>query len=489
MRKSQAKVGAGDTAARRKNAPSRRFWLAIAVLTILLGVLSAAGLWAAYHHIGRTPGELLDFADRRLQGHPRLEALAAPVIAEMRTWLHAPSLAERRKRPFVIPPPPPLKLVAQDSPVAAFDTGTAVGRTLRVGPTAAIRSIAEAARLAQDGDVVEIEAGEYHADVATWRQKKLTIRGVGGNARLFADGKSAEGKAIWVIKNGHFDIANIDFIGARASDRNGAGIRFEDGYLRISNCLFFGNENGLLTAAGNARLEIVSSEFAYNGAGDGLSHNLYVGTIRSLRVEDSYFHHANVGHLLKSRAAENHILYNRLTDEADGRASYELEFPNGGTAYVIGNIIAQAASTENSTIISFGAEGYKWRKNELYLISNTMDNNQPWGGTFLSVKPGGGAVRAVNNLLVGKGTLDSNINGTFANNSHVDWEHFALASRHDYRVKADSPLLRTFVAPGVANGVNLAPAREYVHPVSSRTLPAKPTLPGAQQTLQPENKR
>jgi hypothetical protein len=45
---------------------------------------------------------------------------------------------------------------------------------------------------------------------------------------------------------------------------------------------------------------------------------------------------------------------------ADGTASYELEFPNGGMAFVVGNTIAQSTLTENPCLISFGAEGYKW---------------------------------------------------------------------------------------------------------------------------------
>ena len=65
----------------------------------------------------------------------------------------------------------------------------------------------------------------------------------------------------------------------------------------------------------------------------------YVGKIDKLTVNGSYFHHARVGHLLKSRAAQNHVFYNRLTNEEGGRASYELGFPSGGLAYVVGNWI------------------------------------------------------------------------------------------------------------------------------------------------------
>ncbi len=475
------KAGGGGAPVARPAARRKRVLLGSVILLALPGI----GLWATYQYIGRTPGEFMDYIDKRLQDWPRTAAIAAPAISTLRRWLDVPSLEQRLRQRFVIPPPPPVVVSLGDLTTPSGATEV-LGRTLQVGPTALIRTIAEAARLARDGDVVEIQAGEYHGDVALWNQKKLTIRGVGGHARLYADGKSAEDKAIWVIRDGRFNIANIDFIGAHVADRNGAGIRFGDGLLRVDHCLFYGNETGILTTSEKARLEIYSSEFAYNGAGDGQSHNLYVGAIASLRVEGSYFHHANRGHLIKSRAAENHILYNRLTDESGGRASYELELPNGGVAYLIGNIIEQSSTTENSIIISFGAEGYKWPKNELYLINNTIDNNQPWGGTFLTVKPGAGMVRAFNNLLIGKGSLDTGSAGVFANNRHVGWEHFVLAPRHDYHIRTDSPLQGTFVSPGSANGLDLAPTREYDHRASTRALTAAPTLPGAQQTSHPD---
>jgi len=380
-------------------------------------------------------------------------------------------------------------IVAPVAATASTSSTPADGATriLRVGPQQATRSIAAAAALARDGDTIEIEAGDYVGDVAVWTQDKLTLRGVGGRVRLIAAGASAEKKAIWVIRGGDITVENIEFTGARVSGRNGAGIRFEKGRLVIRNCRFTDNENGILTGGGDGELDIADSEFGPNGAGDGYSHNLYVGAIKKLRVTGSYFHHARVGHLLKSRAAENHILYNRLTDESGGRASYELEFPNGGIAYVIGNIIQQSATTENPSIISFGAEGYKWPKNELYLINNTLINDRPEGGNFLAVWPGTLSVKAYNNLLLGKRPLNTGIDGEFINNPNVDAASFVLADRHDYRIRRESPLHRTYQYPGVANnGMDLTPTREYVHPAATRPLNTAPTLPGARQTMQPD---
>ena len=362
-------------------------------------------------------------------------------------------------------------------------------RVLQVGASRELHAPSAAAAVARDGDTIEIDAGEYPGDVAVWTHDRLTIRAVGGRARLSAAGASAEGKAIWVVRGGAIVVENIDFIGARVPDRNGAGIRFERGKLTLRNCLFEDNENGILTSGdAAAELEIEGSEFGNNGSGDGFSHNLYVGTIRKLTVVGSYFHHARVGHLIKSRAAENHILYNRLTDEAGGSASYELEFPSGGLAYVVGNLIAQGAGTNNPAIVSFGAEGFAWPRNELHLINNTLIDGLPSGGsgsTFLAVKPGNVKVTAINNLLVGRGTLDATGSGKYFNNFTADPAEFVDAVRHDYRLAPASRLIGKGVGPGEANGIDLTPRREYVHPRQTRALRGGALHPGAAQRTGP----
>lgn len=401
----------------------------------------------------------------------------------------APYLGEIRRSPtgelIVIPD-------QATTPAASAPDSPSGGRILRVGPNERIHTIATAAALARNGDTIEIAAGDYPQDVAVWTQDNLTVRGMGtpggGKVRLLANGASAEQKAIWVVRGGKVQIENIEFSGARVADKNGAGIRFEAGDLTIRHCRFLDNENGLLsTNQPEATLTIENSEFAHNGAGDGYSHNLYIGVIKKLSVTGSYFHHANRGHLLKSRARENHILYNRLTDEEGGHASYELEFPNGGMAYVIGNIIEQSATAENATLISFGAEGYTQKTNALYLINNTLVNHRPEGGTFLTVKPGVATITAYNNFLLGKRPLNTGIDGLFINNPNVDATTFVLSDRHDYRINKDSGFERTYVPPPAVADANLVPQQEYVHPAATRPLSGTPTLPGARQTMQPDN--
>lgn len=370
------------------------------------------------------------------------------------------------------------------SPVGAAEADAkGVDRIIKVGPQRQVKTLTEASRIAQAGDTLEVDAGDYLRDVAIWAQAKLKIKAIGGRVRLIADGVSAEGKGIWVVRGGVISVEGFDFLGARVGDRNGAGIRMEKGHLLIRDCRFLDNENGILTG-GNAdsTLEIVNSEFGNNGHGDGQSHNLYVGAIARLTVIGSYFHHARVGHLLKSRAAENHIFYNRLTDEVGGKASYELELPNGGVAYVVGNLIQQGSSTENPNIVSYGVEGYRWPNNALYLINNTLVDNRPQGGVFLKLKPGQQSVVAVNNLLVGKGKLESAGPGDYRNNFNVDWDQFVQAVREDYRLSETSSYLGKGMEPPQVAGVNLRPLKEYVHPRSTRSVRESRLSPGAFQT-------
>ena len=353
---------------------------------------------------------------------------------------------------------------------------------MRVGTHRAIKTIAQAAALARDGDTVEVDAGSYVNDVAVWQQDNLTLRAVGGRVRLQVNGVSAEGKSIWVIRGGRIHVEGFDFSGARVADRNGAGIRFEKGSLTVRHCSFVNNEMGLLTGNDEqAELTVENSEFAHNKRPDGHNHNLYVGRIARFSMSGSYIHHAHIGHLLKSRARVNHIVNNRLTDEATGRASYELEFPDGGVAYVIGNIIGQSRSTENPVLISFGAEGYKWPVNQLYLVNNTLANDRLYGGSFLRVRAGADGVTAINNLLVGPGHLEHAGASDFRNNFSAGAEAFEGVATGNFRLKIASGLAGRAIDPGTANGQDLRLYSEYVHPMTLEKLKAPAQNPGALQ--------
>lgn len=344
--------------------------------------------------------------------------------------------------------------------------------TLQVGPGRTYERPSQAAAAARDGDVVEIAAGEYSGDTATWRASNLTLRGSGGRAHLKADGKSAQGKAIWVIAGNQTTVEHIEFSGARVPDRNGAGIRQEGAGLTVRNCYFHDNEEGILTGANPAsEILIESSEFSGNGSGDGLSHNLYIGKVGKFTFRGCYTHCARVGHLIKSRAMENYILYNRITDEASGTASYEVDLPNGGKSFLVGNLIEQGAKSENSTIVSYAEEGGSNPSQALYVSHNTIVNDRG-SGLFIRVAGSAPATSAliVNNAFVGPGTLLKGP-GTLTGNLQLRDQDLVNRAAFDYRLAPGSAAVNAAGDPGSADGFSLAPARQYVHPLATEPRP------------------
>jgi hypothetical protein len=357
------------------------------------------------------------------------------------------------------------------------------GPVLKVGPRQAVKSLAAAAREARDGTLIEVDAGDYIADVATWHAHDLTLRAVGGRVRLVAAGAHAQGKGLFVTRGQRMRIEGVDFTGCTVPDRNGAGIRLEAGSLTLVDCGFRDNENGLLTSNDQTiTLDIVDCDFGAIPLRSGATHNLYVGAIARLSVTGSYFHHGLLGHLLKSRAAVNHILYNRLSDEIGGRASYELEFPNGGVAVVMGNLIMQSSTTDNPHVISFGVEGATWPKQALYLVHNTLVDQRASGGIWLRVTPRHAEVMLANNLLVGAPQLAADGHWTRRANFSADWDEFVFAAREDFRLKPDASLRGKAQDMGQAEGLKLSPAREYRHPRTTAALSGPARHPGAFQS-------
>lgn len=347
----------------------------------------------------------------------------------------------------------------------AGDDG-APGRVLQVGPSQALRLPSDAAAVARDGDTVEIEAGVYDGDVAVWRQNRLTVRGIGGRAHLRARGNHAEGKAIWVIKGNNVTVEGIEFSGATVPDRNGAGIRQEGRNLTVRDCHFHDNENGIL-AGDHPRSKIVVeySIFEDNGYGDGRTHAVYVNGIRRFVFRYNWSHHTRIGHNVKSRAKRSYILYNRIMDGGDGTSSYAVDLPNGGYAVLLGNVIQQGPETDNSTIVSFGAEGMTHRRNKLFFVNNTVVNDRH-AGTFLRI--GGGEpdrVKILNNLFVGPGDFSRDGDWRIRNNLVTrDDPGFVDAGAFDYRLQAGSRAIDAGGPAGSAGKFSLRPRFQYLHP-------------------------
>ncbi len=339
--------------------------------------------------------------------------------------------------------------------------------TWLVGPSQTYTMPSQVSALVQNGDTVLIDAGLYESDVAKWTANDLVIKGVGGMAQLFSNGTVHSGKGIWLIQGDNTLVENVEFAEAACVDLNGAGIRQEGTDLTVRNCYFHDNENGILCGVdANSDILIEHSVFFNNGYGDGYSHNLYIGHINSLTFQYNYTHHADIGHELKSRAANNYILYNRFGEEATGTASRSIDLPNGGLAIILGNVIEQGPNSDNSNIIGYGMEGTtNTSDTAMYVINNTIVNNKTTG-SFIQVPNGTAYCSIKNNIFAGPGTvlsgsvttLDSG--GNFA--ATIAAVSFVNAAAYDFHLFMNSPARNIAVPCGMAGTFSLEPIDEYV---------------------------
>ena len=311
------------------------------------------------------------------------------------------------------------------------------GMHLLVGPGERYSKPSEASRAAKAGDLIEIKQGDYHGDTAVWDQDNLLLCGQGSGAILYADGNSAEGKAIWVLKGDHINVENISFLDAKVPDGNGAGIRIEGKNINIRRSRFVDNQNGVLAGRNEgSNISVEYSFFRGNGDGSGRTHGIYIGEIHTLTLRFNVFQETLVGHNVKSRAKENLLFYNWIGDLDSGRASYQIDFPNGGNSSLVGNVIQQGKQAENSALIAYGLEGIKYQDNELVLSGNTLINNLD-RGIFVSIKGVGVVSRYYNNYFCGFGDapVRSGVNGNLV---AKDCTGFVNQEKFDYRLTNES---------------------------------------------------
>jgi hypothetical protein len=341
----------------------------------------------------------------------------------------------------------------------------AAAATLSVGPGKAYATPCQALTKAVAGDVVEIDGGKtYSGDVCAFYANDLTIRGVNGRPKIDAAGQNARGKGIWVVGGTGTTIDNVEMYGAKVADQNGAALRLDGVHLTLRNSYLHDNENGILTNNdGVSDIVVEDTEFGFNGYGDGYSHNLYIGKVKSLVFRYNFSHDANAGHNLKSRANTNTIAYNRFSSTT-GKPSYEIDLPNAGTSVILGNVIHQPADNNNPGLVAYGMEGASNTGKDLYVVNNTFINDRSSGGTFLLVSSGVTTpVVAQNNLFVGTGTFSTQ--GATLDRSNLKVASFAFTDRanFDLRPAPGSPAVDAGTDAGAtAAGASLSAAQEYL---------------------------
>jgi hypothetical protein len=255
---------------------------------------------------------------------------------------------------------------------------SASATVLTVGVGEEFSTISAAIAASHNGDVIKVDAGTYTNDFATISHK-ITLESVGGVVNMIASEPLPNQKGILVVTN-DATIQGFSFSGAEvpaSEGGNGAGIRYEAGHLTLLNDDFNNNQNGLLATpltAGTGTIDVENSEFANNGSGNGLTHNIYVGDVASFTFNESYSHDTSTGQDIKSRAEKTTITNSRIED-GSGTASYSIDLPNGGNAVIQNDVIQQGPNSPNRTIISYGEEGNLHPKSHLLVARNMIVND------------------------------------------------------------------------------------------------------------------
>ncbi|HKU36896.1 MAG TPA: right-handed parallel beta-helix repeat-containing protein, partial [Polyangiales bacterium] len=330
---------------------------------------------------------------------------------------------------------------------------------------------------AKPADVIEVAAGTY-TDSCAITVAGLTVRGVGGRPKIDLSGTDhpAQYKGIYVIAADDVTIENLELTGAHISAANGlnaAGLRVEAKNLTVRSCYIHDNQNGILGGT-SGTITVEYSEFARNAVGDGCNdggctHNLYIAGVDALYFRYNWSHRLatdtqDKGHLLKSRAKANYILYNRFSGE-DGFDSYEIDLPNGGLAIVVGNVIQKGTKSGNGTLLAWGEEGASNPDKRVFLVNNTFVNERS-SGSFLNVS--GATLSLHNNIFAGAGSAPMQLGAD--NLAGVD-PAFVDRGALDYHLSASSPARGKAVDPGKADSFALTPEYEYLHPAGKVARP------------------
>jgi hypothetical protein len=295
--------------------------------------------------------------------------------------------------------------------LAACSPGAAA-KVLVVGPDRDLGMPSDAAAVAEDGDVIRFDPGEY-VDCAIWRASGLVLEAPAGAAHV--RDRACADKAIWVIAGDDVTVENITFSGARVPDQNGAGIRAEGKNLTVRRSRFYDNENGILAAAvAGSTILIEGSVFKRNGkCAANCAHGIYVNRIERLRVVGSTFRDQRVGHHVKSGALALEVLGSTIEDGPEGTASYLIDVTSGGEVVIADNRMQKGSKSENrGTAIHIAGEGAAAGGAEYRISNNRFRSDSPdevafvRNGTIVPAALAGNRLEGNVVPLVGPGSVD-----------------------------------------------------------------------------------
>jgi hypothetical protein len=192
-------------------------------------------------------------------------------------------------------------------------------------------------------------------------------------------------------------------------------------------------------------------------------------------VRGSRFYSGYEGHLIKSRARENRITYNLIYDGDEGQASYEIDLPNGGLAWIIGNVIGQSPQAQNPVMVAYGSEQASGRRTgcTCRTTASSATPGRRAGSCACSTTAcrRSTEVKAVNNISLGLGLFSPGTDGDFSGNRWA-FRRRALQSIYtlEFGLADGSAWAGTAKPAGMGGGRSLQPTAEFTLPRGTRPL-------------------
>ena len=205
------------------------------------------------------------------------------------------------------------------------------------------------------GDEIRVAYGTYMVsnadDPKHWFQRAGTtaapIRIIGqsgpnGERPVFNAGSATYiDRGIFYIWSSYpnYVIENLEFCNARGNNiysNNAAAAYILADNITFRNCYSHHNDNGWFSTDTADNTLIEYCETAYNGYGDGYSHNYYVNS-GSITIRGNYIHDSCLGQNFKTRA--RHLVFDNNFMERPGNYSWEIASGNQNNALMRGNVI------------------------------------------------------------------------------------------------------------------------------------------------------
>jgi hypothetical protein len=296
---------------------------------------------------------------------------------------------------------------------------------LTVGAGEEYATIQAAVAAASNGDTIDVNAGTYAvADMKI--SEDLTFAAVGGTVDIVPPASATKytvSKGLFVVgtdtSTPNVTIEGFSFSGAKSSSANGAGIRYQSGNLTLDDDTFSNNQNGILASPfidGTGTIDVNDCVFDHNGAGDGQSHNIYIGEVNTFVMTNSISEDAVVGHEVKSRAENNTIEDNQIIDGPTGTASYSIDLPNDGNDIIQGNTIEKGPDASAGIAIHIGGPLLPYTDSNIIIQDNTIINDYRPSAVVVNNEftvPAtviDNTIEGFNTILQGIGTQSGNVN-------------------------------------------------------------------------------